>query len=267
VKRFPIHEAAAAGNANALARAIFQSGKKAAALLEEHDHQGYTALMQAVVSEHARGDVVQMLIDHGASIHATPRSGFPSNRTILQMALAGGDVEKVRVLERAGAGLTYSREGYTALLDAIHGRDVLGDARLIGLLRHLIDAGVDVNSESKYRETALRVLSRLGRFDAVRLLLDSGADEAQLAWTPLHRAIAIGTNDEVRSLLDCGAEPEAPDWWERTAWHVAIVARNLEAARMLRAAGVDTTTGGGRNQQPALFYAIQVRDLPMLRRC
>src|SRR5262245_11970545 len=93
----------------------------------------------------------------------------------LKEALSKGDPQRVRALLEAGANIHYVREhGYNALLDALHGRDIARDGRLLELLKLLIERGVALSDVTSYRESALRVLSRVGRFDAVRLLLDSG---------------------------------------------------------------------------------------------
>jgi len=47
-------------------------------------------------------------------------------------------------------------------------------------MRLLIDRGADLDAVSDYGESALSVASNTGRFDAVRLLLDAGADPAPL---------------------------------------------------------------------------------------
>ncbi|HEV8575193.1 MAG TPA: ankyrin repeat domain-containing protein, partial [Dehalococcoidia bacterium] len=73
---------------------------------------------------------------------------------------------------KAGAEIRYKRDhGYDALLDAVHGRDVARDPGLLELLTLLVAHGVDLSGVSTYEESGLRVLSRIGRFDAVRLLL------------------------------------------------------------------------------------------------
>ncbi len=47
-------------------------------------------------------------------------------------------------------------------------------------VQKFIDRGENLNRITKYSESALRVASNNGRFDVVKLLLESGADKAQL---------------------------------------------------------------------------------------
>jgi hypothetical protein len=123
-------------------------------------------------------------------------------------------------------------------------------------LKLLLDAGVDRNGVTTYQESALRVLSRIGRFDAVRLLLDAGADPAQLGWTPLIEAVALGSLGDVEAGIRAGAPLEAIDWWERTAWLVALLVGDIDKAKVLLAAGANPDARG-RCDKPALFYAIE----------
>jgi ankyrin repeat protein len=181
------------------------------------------------------------------------------------MALRGGDPEKLAALIEHGADLHYQRgPGYNAVLDAVTGRDTLRDPHLLDLLHLLAAKGVPLNAVSAYGESALRVLSRIGRFDGVRLLLESGADEAQLAWTPLIRAVAIGSLDDVQQAVAGGAPPEDRDWWERTAWLVAVQSGDLAKAQFLLDRGADAGARGHCGK-PALIYAIENYHTPMLQ--
>ena len=149
----------------------------------------------------------------------------------LRAALGDGDPQKAQTMIEGGADLHYKREhGYDALLDAVHGRDVARDPRLLELLALLAAHGVNLSGVSAYGESGLRVLSRLGRFDGVRLLLDAGADRSQLEWTPLMEAVALGSLADVQAALGQGAVLEARDWWERTAWLLALLAGDLAKA-------------------------------------
>lgn len=184
---------------------------------------------------------------------------------MLRKALAAGDPVAVESLIKRGADLHYRFEkGYGALIDAVHGRDVFLDDRLLDLLRLLIGHQVDLNGISSYGESGLRVLSRLGRFDAVHLLLEAGAEEAQLQWTPLIRAVAIGTLDDIRTLLDAGAPLEDRDWWSRTAWLMVLQTGDLAKAALLAERGANLEAVG-HCAKPPLFYPIECHRTAMLR--
>jgi ankyrin repeat protein len=191
-----------------------------------------------------------------------PGSDRPAD---LQAALGEGDPLRVKALIDAGADVHYKRpHGYDALLDAVHGRDVERDPRLLELLALLVAHGVDLSGVSTYGESALRVLSRLGRFDAVRLLLDAGADRGQLEWTPLMAAVAMGSLADVRSALAENPALDARDWWSRTPWLISVLAGDIPKATLLLERGADPAARG-RCDKPSLFYAIQGRHHDMLR--
>jgi hypothetical protein len=171
-------------------------------------------------------------------------------------ALNRGNPEEVAERIAAGANVRYKGEhGYDALLAAVHGRDVVRDPRLLDLLRLLVAHGVDLNGVSTYQESGLRVLSRIGRFDAVRLLLEAGADKEQLQWTPLIEAAALGSLADVERLVAGGAPLEATDWWSRTAWLVALLAGDLAKAQRLADLGANVEARG-RCGMPPLFHAV-----------
>lgn len=183
---------------------------------------------------------------------------------VLFHALNAGDPQEVKALIERGADIHHGIGlGNGALLQALNGRDVFHDDRLLELLRLLVDQGVALNGITPYGESPLRVLSRLGRFDAIRLLLDAGADEAQLDWTPLIKAVALGQLEEVAALIDAGADLEGRDGWSRTAWLVAVQTGQIDKAALLRERGADTAAVG-RCSTPALSYAVQCHRTDML---
>src|SRR3954471_2913611 len=135
----------------------------------------------------------------------------------LSGAVGEGDLAKISALLDAGADIRYVRpHGYTVMIDVMHGRTILEDPQLLPVLRLLIDCGADLNAVSEYGESALSVASWVGRFDAVELLVNSGADPAPPEWTALHRAVALGTVANIKQRLDAGDDVSARDRWERT---------------------------------------------------
>jgi ankyrin repeat protein len=189
----------------------------------------------------------------------------PTQWTDLRTALGEGDPQRVRALIEAGADIHYKRTyGHDALLDGVHYRDISRDQRLLELLALLVEQGVDLSGVSAYEESGLRVLSRLGRFDGVRLLLDAGADKSQLEWTPLMEAVALGSLADVQAALAQGAALEERDWWARTAWLIALLTGDIAKAEVLRKRGANLAARG-RCRFPPLFYAIQGHHSDMLR--
>lgn len=183
----------------------------------------------------------------------------------LRASLALGDPRKVASLINAGADIHYQAEhDYDALIDAVHGRDVFRDPHLIELLTLLIDNGVSVTGMSTYGESAVRVLSCLGRFDAVQLLLRAGANPDDLGLTELMEAVAFGTLADVEDVVGRGVDLEEREHWERTAWLIAVQIGDIPMAKFLLEYGADVGARGHCGKPP-LFYAIENHHAPMLR--
>ncbi len=182
----------------------------------------------------------------------------------LRQAIADGDVTRVRTLIEAGADIHY-RIGinYDALLDAVFGS--ASGKVLLELISLLIQQGVELSAVTAYGQSALKDLSMAGHFDAVRLLLDAGADRTQLAWTPLIEAVALGSLDDVQAVLAEKPDLEARDGWSRTAWLVALLIGDSEKAFLLLEHGADPRARGNCGAPP-VFYAIHGHHPEMLRR-
>ncbi len=238
--------------------------KKSAADINTFDAGGFTALMHAAQSPRARVELVELLLDNGADLHLTCKARFEADYSVAALAIKAGDLRKVQLLVERAANLGYRRtEGFDALMDAVYGSLARDSADSMDLLKFLLAQGVALNTLSSYGESALRALSGFGRFEAVRLLLDAGADESQLDWTPLIRAVAIGSLADVKALVAAGAKLEEKDRCQRTAWLVAVQMGDISKAEFLLASGA--LTGPGAADKPALFYAIENHRLPMLK--
>jgi ankyrin repeat protein len=263
---YELHHLVKQGNFQHVREFLNAAGPEDAGL-NDCDRRGYTPLMHAVESHKASVDLVRLLLDCGADVHQWSQAGSEGAPifSALSLCLAGGDPQKIAALVGHGADLHYARgPGYNALIDAVHGLNTVRDPGLIDLLRLLIANGVPLNGVTSYGESALRSLSRIGRFDAVRLLLDAGADEAQLAWTPLIRAVALGSVSDVEDVVAGGVSLEERDWWERTAWLVAVQSGDLAKARLLLEHGADADACG-RCGKTALIFAIENYHAPMLQ--
>lgn len=182
----------------------------------------------------------------------------------LSEAANDGELETIRALLDAGAEIRYVRShGRTVMFDVMGGR-ILRDKQLIPVLRLLIERGADLNAVSDYGDSALSVASRVGRFDAVGLLLEAGADPAPLKWSLLHRAVAIGSPENVRERIELGDDLTARDCWHRTPWLLSLQTRDLAKAQLLLSSGADVNDQGNCGKTP-LMHAIEGNDSAMLR--
>lgn len=183
----------------------------------------------------------------------------------LSEAVSEGDLETIRGLLDDGADVRYVRpHGYTVMIDVMHGRSILEDTDLLAVLRLLIDRGADLDAVSDYGESALSVASRVGRFDAVELLLSAGANPAPLEWTALHRAVALGTIADVKQRLDARDDVAARDRWERTPLLLSLQKGDIDKAEALLSAGGRFADRGRCGKTP-LIYTVENDDPAMLR--
>lgn len=134
---------------------------------------------------------------------------------------------------------------------------------LLAAIQSLLREGADPNYITSHNESALCVASNNGRFDAVRLLLDHGADKTQLKWTNLFFAVVYGDIENLEEVVTGESDIEAKDCWNRTPLLVSILLGDKEKTNLLLEAGADRDAVG-RCGKPPLFYAIQNDNLEML---
>ncbi|MEH2329955.1 ankyrin repeat domain-containing protein [Nostoc sp.] len=226
--------------------------------IEKHSLQ--TPLMCAVSSSTVDVDMIHFLLKHGANVNAVVKQN-----TVLGLAVQSGNLDKIKLILDAGADINYqSPDGYDVLINAMHGRDILQDENLISTLNLLISRGAAVNGISRYGESAIKVAAHIGRFDAVKLLLNAGANPEQLGWTELMHAIVFGSLKQVKLLLEQGADQDVRDCWYRTPWLLSIQMGELPKAKLLLAAGANYNDAGNCGKTP-LMYGIEDNRLEILQ--
>jgi ankyrin repeat protein len=107
--------------------------------------------------------------------------------------------------------------------------------------------------------TALHLAAFFGHAEALRLLLDAGADPNAVGTSeqigpvqPLHSAAATGRLECARLLLERGADVNARQGGGFTALHAAAASSDGELARLLLAAGADATAKTDDGREPDL---------------
>jgi hypothetical protein len=134
---------------------------------------------------------------------------------LLSLAARHGQVEAMEVLFEAGASPTApDKRGRTPLMAAVQS----GNPEAI---RFLIDTGADVNARDQLQGTALlRAAGTFGDLESVQVLLSAGADvnvQDKNGMTPLMWAARWGDAQRVEALVEAGARVTVRDNSGKTA--------------------------------------------------
>ena len=188
---------------------------------------GYTGLMAA--AQRGRADIVKLLLDHKADPNAAGRDGG----TALMLAAENNQPEIVKLLLDRGADPNrQDNNGWTALLKAAY----QGNAKCIEILASHTKLELD---------RALLVATLMERKDAVKVLLDNGAEvdfRASDGRTPLILAAGKGNKEIVELLLQAGADASLTDQSGQTAQAVAAAKGFNDIAEALRHAPAPSGT-------------------------
>ncbi|MGA7833268.1 MAG: ankyrin repeat domain-containing protein [Terracidiphilus sp.] len=226
------------------------------------NYRGETALMVAAKNNHL--DVVWVLLDAKADVDA-------------KMSNVKASWDK---LTRWGA--PSEAPGYTALMLA-------SNQGYLGIVRALLDAGVDVNAKSADGYTALMAASRSNHLEVVRALLEAKADvdskmsnydapdeepgiDTNGEKTALMLASEAGNLNVVRTLLDAGADVNAGGIYCGTALILAVKNDHLEVVRTLLAAKANVNAvmkNDSDESDPwsytAVFWAAYMSDVKVMQ--
>jgi len=135
------------------------------------------------------------------------------------------------------------------------------EAGKISVVRHYLDAGIDVNTVAEGDGTALIGAARGGQLEMAKFLIERGADvnlESLGDGNPLIAAAGSGSVEIVRLLLDEGADIEAVVPGDENALITASAEGRAEVVRLLieRGADVNATVRADRNEiRTALLMA------------
>lgn len=222
--------------------------------IESRDLLDQTPLMAAAESRNAGAHVIRFLISKGADVNAIiPTS---ANYSVLHLAVQQGDPDKISVILDAGADIHYkTSSGIDALISLMYGRDIANNNLLIQSTKLLLEKGAKVDTKSSYNESALRAASTSGRFDVVQLLLNAGAPDEYLQWTPLMKEIVFGEIDTINDLLNSGASLTDLDSNSRTPFLLCVQTGDIKKVRYLLSRGANINENG-RGGRSAIFYLL-----------
>lgn len=216
---------------------------------------GFTPLMVAVNQGHL--EAAQLLLSAGADFDQPNSFGMAS----IHRAARFGHTEIAQSLAQAGADLNRATdEGWTPLgTAAVNGH--------VGVLRVLEGAGVDINStaprtptapenESNPGSPALVHAADYGHLEAVRFLLDSGADVGMVDMengnAALYKAAGEGHLGVVQLLVGSGADLERRGMGGETALFTAAQRDRLAVVRYLVEEGAEVDHCNGVGETPLI---------------
>ena len=227
--------------------------------VNEPDGDGTTALHWAAYNDN--GDVAELLIRAGASVHAVTRNGA---LTPLLVASANGSTVVVEKLLAAGAKSDVrSTDGATPLMLAA----ASGSADAVKLL---VDNGAELNATDTARgQTALMFAAASNRTAVIRELLGRGADVAMTSQlvnlsklpsppddnpVPVRRQAPQAKNDPLAA-AKAGRRARASAMGGLSALHFAARNGQLDAARALIDGGADINQVNKADQSTPLVTA------------
>jgi uncharacterized protein len=198
----------------------------------------------------------------------------------LVAAIKSGDVDAVRELVRADPALAEARDATglpVVLLALFHQQRAAADALLeadpeLGVLeaaatgradrlRELLAADPDArHARTPEGFTPLGLAAFLGGPDAVRVLLEHGADpdddaDNQFGIRPVNAAAAAHDHETLRLLLEAGADPNARQQGGLTPLHSAAHTDDVELAKLLLAHGADPAIAADDGRDSARIAA------------
>ena len=94
-----------------------------------------------------------------------------------------------------------------------------------------------------------------GDFNKIRQLVASGADIAELGWTDIFNAIALGDNDDLKKAIDSGCNLEHEDCLGETPLMLSILAGDTSKTAMLIDSGCDLEYRNRLGKTPLMLSA------------
>ena len=191
-----------------------------------------------------------LLVLFSALLFSATAARAQATGTPFYQAIRNNEISALRELIRTSGVDTRDRRGTTPLMYAA----AVGSQDAMKLL---LEAGADVNAKNAFDATAL--MWAAGDIGKVRLLLAKGADvnaRSKIGRTPLLiAALHDGASEAVRLMIDKGADVSAHDRDGISVLEAAATVNNADTARLLLAKGATPNTKDTLGVTPLLQAA------------
>jgi len=246
--------AASKGGATALLWALHDVEK--VKLLLKHDAKNLDAAVLGAAGIPGATPVLKLLAEHGASLKAS-KAGF----TPLMAASRGGDLVAVRYLIDRGADVrARTKSGYTALYAAASWPD---NAAIVALL---LEKGADANAEVEVSQPANDLFTPVlaaamhGDAESLKPLLEKGGKAnrqgGDFGRTPLHAAATTGSESTIELLLAAGANVNAKDALGNSPLKWAKRRGETSIVQMFKKAGAELGPGPSEAAAPSRLQTV-----------
>src|SRR4051812_19743569 len=135
-------------------------------------------------------------------------------------------------------------------------------------LEKMRETGIRIDAQDGIGETALHQTCQAGNLEAVRLLLDAGANPngvSRLGHTPLGLAVTYGYFDVAKLLLEKSADPDQLIDFGVAPLTPATESGDADMVRLLLENKASVTPRAPSEDHPAIIVAARQGHLPILR--
>jgi len=202
-----------------------------------------------------------------ASVSATEAVTKQELDRALLAAAKSGDVKAAAKLLKQGADPNARVPGtwinYTPLLQAV-------SENRFEVTKLLLDRGADPYLEDENHDAAIIFAAKPSHEKILRLLLEHGVpidSKNSEGLTPAERLVrSSDSSGDLELLLLLGADPNQKTSSGRRLLHEAVPIRNIEAMRVLLAAGADINGRDGEGKTPLIFAGdYSFENLPVVK--
>lgn len=257
----PLHLAILHGQTGSMA-ALLQHNASPAARNPKGDVDGKNAYHYAATEPAA---AMALLLSHPDAVHLHDRHADGNvYADAFRLALRAGNMPVVKLLADYGVDMNAKdHEGLTPLTWLLTYRETRAEA--LPFVHFLLQSGADGDkSVNQWGETPLMLAAKSDFAEAVKILLDHGADPTRTNHfdeTALHFACHHYTVATVAALLEAGADVNAQDRTHQTPLHIAAHKNRRDVVKTLLDADADPLLRDRRGRTPDALCQAPVQEV------